>query len=155
MRAQDLVAELTQLASEGLIRNLNSMPEERRDWKAESTSRSALNQIWECATVNERFAEFLTGRSTGPLSFKILGELWKSETPDTCEALIERLKIATAGLSEAIRGLTDEQLNEMVQINPENQIPTKMLMYMGLRNMWYHTGQIAYIQSLYGDIEMH
>ncbi len=155
MRAQDIIADLTQYASDGLIRNFLSMPEDRRDWKAVPESRSALNQIWECGLVNERFAQFLSGESAEPLSFQMLGELWGSESSDSAEALVEKLKLATTHLCEALRALTDEQLEEMIQLNPEAKLPTKMVMWMGLRNMWYHTGQVAFIQTLYGDGEMH
>lgn len=155
MRAQDLVAELTQSASDAMVRNFKAMPEDKQDWKPAAGTRSAMNQLWEIGMVNERFAQFLTGTSTEPFSFETLQALWTNECPHTSSELIEKLEAATAHLCEAIRSLPDERLEEMIQMNSEAQLPTKMLMWMGLRNAWYHVGQVNYIQSLYGDGEMH
>lgn len=155
MRAQDLIAELTQSAADAVIRNFKAMPEDRWNWQPAPGARSALNQLWEIGMVNERFAQFLTGTATEPLSFDVLGSLWASECPDSAEVLIARVTEATALLCVAIRELPDERLDEFIELNPEAKVPAKMLTYMGLRNMWYHLGQVNYIQSLYGDGETH
>ncbi len=155
MRAQDLIAELTQNAADAIIRNFKAMPEDRRNWQPTPGARSALNQLWEIGIVNEQFAQFLTGTATEPLSFEKLGKLWASECPDSAEVLIEKVTSATARLCDAIRELPDEKLEELIEMNPGAKIPGKMVMYLGLRNTWYHLGQVNYIQSLYGDGEMH
>lgn len=155
MRAQDLTADLTQSAFDSYLRTFSAMPDDRRDWAPQPGTRSALNMLWEIAAVNELFADFLTGKTDQPLTFAGLGKIWLGECPHSSDELLDLARSATSRLCDAIRAIPDEQLEEMVQVNPEAQLPKKMLMWMGLRNLWYHFGQANYIQSFYGDRDMH
>lgn len=155
MRAQEMIVELTQYACEGLIRNVKAMPAERHGWEPSAHSRSAHNMLWECAVVNDRFARFLKGEPAEPITIQGLGEMWAADPAADVETLITDLRSATASLCESILALEDDQFAEEVELGPDSPLPKKMLMWMGLRNMWYHLGQVNYIQSLYGDREMH
>jgi len=150
-----MIADLTKSAFDSFMRTFNAMPEDRRDWSPAPRTRSALNMLWEIATVNELFVDFLRGKSEKELKFESLAEIWCADCPHSSTELAQRAEDVTLALIEAIRVVSDEQLEVQIKVNQEAYLPTKTVMWMGLRNLWYHCGQANYLQTLYGDRDMH
>lgn len=69
----------------------------------------------------------------------------------------EALRANTALLTATIRTLSDEDLEIMVTPPFRGGVRVSLadVLQFHLRNRYWHAGQIAYVQTLYGDREMH
>ena len=59
MRYQDHVVKQTQRALDDVLRAVEALPEDKRDWKPAETARSALNQLQEIAMSPRFFVPIL------------------------------------------------------------------------------------------------
>lgn len=157
MRFQDYIIEATRSAADEAFRYAKSVPAEKLEWKATDSGRSVLEQCRELAMCPKWAQDIIRG--TEPE--------WNEETMaaiqaeglqwTTVEACEEECKRRLDGLFALYSEVSDERLKE-----------TKWLPYDGGRdftvqemmdyprwNFNYHLGQIAYIQTLYGDKDMH
>lgn len=158
MRLQDHMIESTRAAVDETFRYAKAVPEDKLDWKPLDAGRSVLDLCRELAMCPTWAYDTIEGQEEpdyseeGMAAMKREQEQWKSVAD--CEAECgKRLE----KLFDLYRGLPDERLTQ-----------TKWLPYDGGRdftvaemmdyprwNFLYHQGQIAYIQTLYGDKEMH
>jgi len=150
----ELMAKMNRQAAEGLARSVLAMPPEKQTWQPEDTARSALDQIAECGAVNLWMARIFQERAVPPLDMGQLDRL-KAEN-NTQEKALTLLQAGTKALVAAIEALAPEYLDDTVQL-PWKEAPSTLaeVMIMPYWNMVYHLGQINYIQTLYGDQEMH
>lgn len=84
------------------------------------------------------------------------------EYMDQVAAEIPTRADATAKLSEAAQAFTgalknasDEDLNKMVTPPWQMDAPLYMLAQIAVSHVWYHDGQLNYIQCLLGDEKVH
>ncbi len=119
------------------------------DWRPEmpgsAGTRTVLEMVGECVTVNRRFAAKLAGEDEEGLSGPTL------VGPDDAAS-----QIAESGrkLAEAIGSVSDEALARDYLHNGARLSGTNLAMG-AYRNMAYHCGQINLIQMLRGDAENH
>jgi len=153
MRFQDQVVKQTQRALDDVIRAVEALPEDKRDWKPADTSRSALNQLQELAVAPRYFVE-LIDKGQMP-QFDDHENLMKSH--DTFELCRESAREATSELCRAISEFPDERLEDEVKLPFGGGMVMSMADVLGLHawNLTYHHGQINYIQTMLGDLEMH
>lgn len=152
--ASEIAAKLNRQVSDGLARNLAAMPPEKQDWRPEESTRSALQQVQECAVINGWAAEILRTGDVPPLSHDEFAR--KTSELDTADKAIAALRAATDDLVGVIGSLPDELLDHTIQL-PWESTPVTLAeaMWISYWNMAYHTGQLAYIQTMYGDKDMH
>jgi len=76
---------------------------------------------------------------------------------ETPEKAIAALQASAAELTAAMQSLTDDQLQTEVALafGPGMQVTVQQMLFFPYWNMTYHQGQLAYIQTLYGDREMY
>lgn len=70
-------------------------------------------------------------------------------------AAIVAFQEATAAFSEALKNASDETLNSVVTAPWQAQVPVMILAQISVSHVWYHDGQLNYIQTLLGDGEVH
>ena len=70
-------------------------------------------------------------------------------------AAIVALAEASAALSAAIRGATDDQLNRVAMAPWQMPTPVMTLAHIAVSHVWYHDGQLNYIQGMLGDEKVH
>jgi hypothetical protein len=78
----------------------------------------------------------------------------KDELVDS-EAAVARLTAAANAFSEALRAASDDALNEVVTPPWQMPAPLFMLANIAVSHVWYHDGQLNYIQALLGDDKIH
>lgn len=150
MTWQESQAHLTIGAGLMMACSLEAMPAERLEWVPEVPGavnlRSAMALAAECVHTNKAIAQLLAG------------EVPSEDTPnptlkDGADAAAQIRESATIA-ADAIRGLTDDDLNTVYQtfFSP---MPGRILLTVPLVNMNYHNGQLNLLQLLYGDPEMH
>lgn len=152
----DVIVTDTRKAAETLAANLSAMPDDRQDWRPLDAGRSALDQVQECAVINDFCAAILRDRKT-PEGWSY--DSYKAECAklDTPAKAVQALGEATERLAAAITAFPSDALEIEVKLPFGDDFRASFLrvILMPYYNMVYHTGQIAYIQTLYGDTQMH
>jgi hypothetical protein len=158
MRYQDVITEETKQAFREAMRYAKAVPADKVEWSPLDSGRTVLDQAREMAKCPDWAASILSTDvlpSWDEASMAATkAEMAEWTSIDQCEA--EGLK-RLEKLFEVFDGLPDAKLTE-----------TKWLPFDGGRdftyqeittyprwNFNYHCGQIAYIQTLFGDKEMH
>jgi hypothetical protein len=155
---QERVIAITQEAVDALFRTARAMPADKIEWRPLDEGRSALHQLQECAQAPSWATMILQPRAMPPLGpddfarFRAQRSEWT--TVDECERVCrENLEKFNA----AVRNLTEDEL-EIKVILPfggGTEWTLEQVLRLPYWNTVYHTGQINYIQTLYGDREMH
>ncbi len=73
-------------------------------------------------------------------------------TKDGATAMMQK---GSTGLSEAIMGASEESLMKMATTPFHMEAPLYTLAQMAVSHIWYHDGQLNYIQCLMGDGDYH
>ncbi len=126
-----------------------AMPEDKYDWKPEPTSRSARELVIESVTMLVNTASLLHNRVMGDYEVA-LEENGKLSLVDLEEKALQDAQTLYA----AIRAFPDSDLNTTVEL-PWMTSTFFQVMSYPYWNLMYHAGQVNYIQTLYGDTEMH
>lgn len=153
MNFQSHVAELTLNATETFLRYAKALPKDQVAWKPSPDSRSALSMLQEVAQDPEDLAKLFRGETILDAGTESYFERLKQEkrewtSLEECERILE---FNLNQLLEAIRNFPAERLSEPV-IEPWGNHTTyrELAIYQYWNTVW-HTGQVAYIQTLLGD----
>lgn len=157
MRFQDQIIETTNRAIEGIFRTARAMPEDKLNWKPMDNGRSALDQLQEVSYAPVWFAAVLEKKADPkftPEQFQQAREDRKAwDTLDKCQ---EACKANSEKLFDQIRNLSDEDLSSSIKFEgSDREFTLADIAMFHLTHVGYHTGQINYIQTLYGDTENH
>jgi len=115
-------------------------------------ARSAVHIVAECASVNGMIATYLeTGELNRPSLEEREAHLSSFHTP---EKVLDYLDHETHRLLGAFEKLDPATLNESCNVigRPMTRFA---LAELPASHMMYHDGQLNYIQTLYGDTEIH
>lgn len=158
MRYQDQIVKQTQRALDSVLRAVEALPEDRRDWKPAETSRSALNQLQEIAMAPKMFVPLVEEGTMPDFDDHALQEQERTRTGiDTFEKCREASMDGTSVICQVISEFPDDRLEEEVTLPFAGGMTMTMADVLGLHawNLTYHLGQINYIQTMLGDMEMH
>ena len=144
---QGFLADATQKAAADLITALDLIPADKRGWQPGEKSRSALNQLAECAIINGATADAITTRSapTGDFMgsfFAMLETLARDE-----EGARALLATNTARLIDAIRATDSADLDREIAM-PWGVMTLQAVSAVPYWNLTYHQGQITYISTM-------
>lgn len=133
------------------VEDLEAMPHEQLNSCPGGSARTGYDMTYEVAVVNERISTRLSGGDPGKWPF----EGWVVAPDDfkAKETAIARFQSSVEKVLKSLEGLDDE-LSGSVMVQ-ENEQKFEMLVGMVQWHMAYHLGQLNYIQSLHGDMEMH
>ncbi|HET6643899.1 MAG TPA: hypothetical protein VFG65_00195 [Fimbriimonadales bacterium] len=158
MRLQDRIIEETEAAVKEAFRYAKAVPADKLEWQPLDGGRSVLDLCREMALCPEWAENIIQSEKHPEFNEDTMAEVRRlQEQWTTAEACEAECRKRLDSLFALYRNMPDERLNE-----------TKWLPYDGGRdftmpemmdyphwNFTYHLGQIAYIQTLYGDKEMH
>lgn len=149
---QSAAARMSRAAAETLAANLEAVPAEKQDWRPLDAGRSALSQVQECAVINAFFAAILRTRAVPEMEYEA-----RTAALGTAEKALAALRASGAELGEVIEAFPTEDLGGTIVLpfGPGMTMTYGQVMFAAYWNMTYHEGQIAYIQTLYGDTAMH
>lgn len=151
MTLKDYMILETEKSLQSLFAAARKVPSDKIDWKPLDNGRSTLDQLQECAYCPLWVPGLLEKRAFDPSEFAAYEETRKGWTTiDECEAAaqanMEQFKAAVHSLPEADYG---------VEVNlPWGNYTLAEVMGFPIWNLHYHTGQINYVQTLYGDFSM-
>ncbi len=130
------------------------IPADKLDWKPLDNGRSALDIAAEVALSTTWPMVFMPGAPKFEMTDEVMEQFMKEKAALT--TLADCKAKAAEGLGQtnaALAALTDAQLSEKIEtfFDPA---PISRLSALGVfaDNARYHTGQINYIQTLYGDM---
>lgn len=150
-----IASAVTERAARSVAENLRAMPPDKQTWRPLDAGRSALSIVQECAVLNRFFARTIRELKAPEWTW----EQYNAEcaTLDTAEKALQALDDATQDLVAAIRSVSETDLTVEVALPFGEGFKTSLqdLLFFAHWNMTYHQGQLAYIQTLYGDMQMH
>lgn len=144
MTVTEWQAQQTEYAAKALVQFVRQTPPERLSWtpqaEAPHQGRSVIDQVQECAHSNRVLCAALQGQAPPEVGEPIA----------EVEALIEELLASAAAHAAAVRALDPSRIGEALP-TPYGAMPAALCMVLPALHMNYHTGQICYLQTLYGD----
>jgi uncharacterized damage-inducible protein DinB len=149
---------MTKNATEAISNSARAMPEGKLTLSVLDEGRTALDLLQECAQSPMWFAQILENRAAPEFDEAAWEEATKQcqqwQMLDACE---QACKENSEMLYKIIQTFLDEELlNEISLPFGENFVASFadicMFQYW---NLTYHWGQINFIQTLYGDKDMH
>jgi uncharacterized damage-inducible protein DinB len=155
MTAQEYLSGVCRYMGSALSRTVSHVPEEKYSWSPMGEARPVWDMLLECACILEAAKDWI---EQGEMKFEAYfaeREQAKADPP-ALPALLERLNAAAEAYAKAIESLSDEQAEQEIQ-NPMTGRPAPFIRAasMPIMNMVYHFGQVNYIQTMLGDMEMH
>lgn len=157
MTSKDIITKLTSQSVDTLFSYARAMPEDRLNWEVAPGARTPLQILQECAQAPIWSVEMLTARALpdfSPEAFQAaLAERAQWSTVEECERVC-RERIQT--LLETIREFPEDEMEEtlFLPFTDRHHPYWDLMMYPYWNNVW-HAGQLAYVQTLYGDHDMH
>jgi uncharacterized damage-inducible protein DinB len=139
------LAQQASWAGKNIAYNLEFIPEEKLAWKPAPTASSALEIISHVAFYVRAMIPVLGGAEWAPL---------ETLTASTLAEAQELVRSSSAAYASALRGVSPADLGRAVTL-PFGSFPLARAASMPVVDLIHHHGQIAYIQSLLGDTEMH
>ena len=152
MSVQKLAVKVNREIAENIIRTVTAMPEEKVTWRPMDEGRDALDMLIEVAEINFMGARVFQDRAV-PTPDPEQRERMRRET-DTREKGIALLRSSVDALAAAIEAFPDEHLDDTLQIRIFTKSFAELMVFVYAHSS-YHFGQINYVQTLYGDREMH
>jgi uncharacterized damage-inducible protein DinB len=139
-------AGLARWAARNMAYNLEFIPEDKLTWKPAPTANSALevvSHIVAVLRVGEKLAQ------TG------IWEMPQFQPLESREAAKEQLESSAEAYAAALTQIDPAILGQVVKVGPGFEMPMARAATLGAVDALHHHGQIAYIQTLLGDTEMH
>ena len=152
MKVQDFLAESTLKAAQELEAALLQLPEEKRNWSAGGTARTAAHMAAEVALLNGDTADMIASRN-GLVNFDV--DALNRRIAPLCEdwpALQAMLHTNSARVAQAMREVPDEDLKLEISM-PWGPMAMSEIMAYPYWNASYHTGQINFIASILGCLK--
>lgn len=146
---QEFLATTTIQAAKDLEAALLRLPADKRDWKASPASRSALNQVAECALMNYATIGMLETQQFPAESATVAFAKEIAALAQDWPALQARLHGNAAQVAEVIRGVPDAELEKPIVLPWETTTLAQVVAYP-YWNMAYHLGQINFIAQMLG-----
>lgn len=132
------------------------VPADKLEWKPLDQGRSVLDQLQEVAQSPDYVVGIIRGQAEEPSPARMeamMAERHAWTTIDLCEKAADD---HFETFYEAVRNCSDEHLKDTVWLPYDGgrDFTIKEICEYPRWNANYHAGQIAYIQTLYGDKEM-
>lgn len=157
MKYQDYIIDTTKKAAEEAFRYAKAVQADKVNWKASDTVRTVLDicqEMAQCPLWCQNLVEGKKMEFNEDTQKQIMSEREQWQTVEACEAECNR---RLDNLFAAIRSFPDERLSETQWLPFDGGRDFTMVEMMDYPrwNFNYHTGQIAYVQTIYGDKGMY
>jgi len=158
MKYQEYMIDVTKKAADEAFRYAVAVPEDKADWKALEAGRSVLDQaremaqcpIWAVAILSSDEPPKFEGEEMAAQQAEMQTWTTVAECQAKCNANLEKL-------FEVFGALSDDRLKDKkwLPFDCGRDFTFAEMMDYPRWNFTYHLGQIAFIQTLYGDKNMY
>ncbi|MCC2631413.1 MAG: hypothetical protein K0S20_112 [Patescibacteria group bacterium] len=145
MNASETFSKLFEDGMPMLTAAVNAVPEEKLDWKPAEGSRTIRQVFTEAVMMTAYVAKALNERGVPPYE-----EMATDYAEKTIPELIEQLSVNAKELKSAIDAFPESEYENKLEA-PWGVWTYFQTMSYPYWNMMWHTGQINYIQTMYGD----
>ncbi len=128
--------------SELLLKAARAVPPEKQNWKPMPTGKSAHEILAHLGMANYFFAALIKGATPA-----------QTGEPKTYDEAIKLFEQSKAELIQTIRSVDPAQFTEKRTMPWGEERSIKDLITSPMPHTAYHWGQIAYLQTLWGDTE--
>jgi hypothetical protein len=153
--SKQIIISMLELGRAELERTAKAVPEDKLNWRPLDNGRPVLDLLGSAA----QGPGIVVGILNGTLKFgpELMQQLKTERDGWTREEALRQLEENTKTLIAEVESRTEEQLNELVTLpfNGGTTLPLGAALLRGYRFFMSRTAQINYIQTLYGDFEMH
>ena len=153
MRYLDALPPMIEDAYAELFKNAEALGD-KLNYKASDTTRTPLELVQECATMPGMLAQTIRDRKMSDATSGAMEDAPQPEPPATLDACRAAYEAGKGELFDAIRAFPDDQL-EVPFETPWGTFAWRDFIAYSYWNPYYHTGQLAYVQTIHGDTEMH
>lgn len=146
--------EQTRMAKERLLKTFGFVPDDRLTWSPSPTAKSALQIVAHTGTSNYVLAGILRGDASigTPEGHAKAHEAEAAVT--TRESAVKLIEESTEAVLAALDTIAPDQLGRMVAA-PWRTAPMTFWMGLPALHMQGHAAQIDYLQTVWGDGEIH
>jgi hypothetical protein len=155
---EDIVERCRRVATQGMesfLHILSFVPKDKLTWSPAPTAKSAIQIASHCAAYSGAFASVLREGVFPPSVEAFLGpieaRMEQISTVDDAEAMLR------AGIAEtlaALDGVTAERIGSVID-TPIGPTPFLFFMTIPANHLLGHAGQLDYLQTCWGDLEVH
>lgn len=158
--SKELIAVMCQMGKDGLERTFAAVPDDKLTWKPSPESRHALDLFGEVAQLIGFVAELLEARGQTTLQFSpALFPQWREERAQWTRAEAQtRFETNYSRFKGALELMSEEQLlvhPPMAMRNGQKAPLSVWVMMLVYRASVARFAQINYIQTQYGDTDVH
>ena len=146
--AADAIGKVNE-AHHHLLVALKYTPDDKLDWVSLGKAKTPTEIAAECAMVYRGVVSLIQGGT-----IDAPGREMKPEDHATRDGLLKLLEEALREFASAAEPLTEEQLQEKRQAPWGEDTIAGLLEKAQVHTIW-HVGQLNYIQTLWGDSDMH
>lgn len=156
LKFQDYIAAATESAAREVFKYAKAVPAEKLEWKPGDATRSIIDICRELA-MTPTWAISIVDNQPMPSDEEMAGMKEVQESWITVQACEDQCLERLRPLIEVMRAIPDEKLVETKWLPYDGGRDFSMVEIMEYArwNFNYHLGQIAYVQLMYGDKEMH
>jgi len=158
---QQQASRMTREALSSLFSAARHLPEDKRDWTPMGEARTVQGLLYECAMTTPFYIAAAQGKIkefAALVPDEAMQSLWqrRSEEASTLDGAEAVAQETFAELCQALEAAPAERLGDRQPhpMDPNRQVTTADLLFLAYWNLVYHTGQINYLQTMLGDVEL-
>lgn len=133
------------------LQDLEALPQEAFDRSLGGKARTVADIVYEVNLVNDHICRNMTGE---PLFDWPEGWITAPEEARSKEAAIQSFQVASERVLSIVDAMSLETLEGLVQTENGETSRLERCRFMTL-HVWYHSGQLNFIQTLLGDADWH
>jgi uncharacterized damage-inducible protein DinB len=141
----EVIAGQTRWAGKNIAYNLEFIPPEKLDWKPSPSAKSTLEIVNHLVGALKFLGAAISRGQSQPPEFK------PATDRKSAQALIQE---AANEYAQVLKGLAGSDFNRKVEL-PFGTFPLSECMHFAVIDLFHHHGQIAYLQTIWGDTEDH
>ena len=130
------------------LKDLQSLPEEAFSKCMGGATRTVADIVYEVNMVNDHVG--MTIRGETPFDWPDNGWIKAPADFQTKEVVIAAFEKSSQRIIETVEAFTPERFEETVQTEHGEKTCFERCQFMNL-HLWYHSGQLNFIQTLLGD----
>ena len=145
-------------AKQELLTALSSTPDERLDWSPSPSARTPLQQVAHAASALKSIHEMLNGHTFGVNSTDSADESFREHDAQftSREEVVHLLEENSAAYERFLDALAPESLGRTIDLPfGQGRAPLTEALFFAPGHTNWHTAQINYIQTIYGDQVWH
>lgn len=133
------------------LQDLEALPDDAFDRSFGGKARTVADLVYEVNLVNDHIGLTMRGE---PLFDWPEGWITAPAEARTKETAIDSFKVSSERILTTVENMSPEEIEAVIQTDGRETTPFERCRFMTL-HVWYHSGQLNYIQTLLGDDAWH